>query len=228
LLDASVESLIDVGFARTTTLEVQRRAGVSRGALLHHFPSKALLLTAAIDHLAEMRGRELKARATSLPSGGERLDAVLDLIWECFGGALFQVAVELRAAARNDAELRVVLTAAERILRDRIVQQARALFGAALGDQPGFEHAIDMTLQFMIGLAMTAMLHVGAADGLDDAHAGRWRIAEMLAHWKHLFPAVISSARFASAAAVDPLSVVSRSCPPSPIRNPSNSDAGES
>src|SRR5215471_3557154 len=44
LLDAAVESLIDVGFARTTTLEVQRRADVSRGALLHHFPSKAELL----------------------------------------------------------------------------------------------------------------------------------------------------------------------------------------
>src|SRR6187402_1697681 len=52
LLDAAVESLIEVGFARTTTLEVQRRANVSRGALLHHFPSKAELLVAAVDHLA--------------------------------------------------------------------------------------------------------------------------------------------------------------------------------
>jgi len=57
LLDAAVESLIEVGFARTTTLEVQRRADVSRGALLHHFPSKAELLVAAVDHLAEMRAK---------------------------------------------------------------------------------------------------------------------------------------------------------------------------
>src|SRR5262252_862715 len=74
LLDAAVESLIEVGFARTTTLEVQRRADVSRGALLHHFPSKAELLVAAVDHLAEMRARELKALSSQLPSEDEQPD----------------------------------------------------------------------------------------------------------------------------------------------------------
>src|SRR5215212_4750967 len=67
LLDAAIESLIEVGFARTTTLEVQRRADVSRGALLHHFPSKAELLVAVVDHLAEMRAKELKGFAAQLP-----------------------------------------------------------------------------------------------------------------------------------------------------------------
>src|SRR5437868_14617299 len=82
LLDAAVESLIEVGFARTTTLEVQRRAEVSRGALLHHFPSKAELLVAAVDHLAEMRARELKQLAAALPeqrAGRARTDAVIGL-----------------------------------------------------------------------------------------------------------------------------------------------------
>jgi AcrR family transcriptional regulator len=196
LLDAAVESLIEVGFARTTTLEVQKRAGVSRGALLHHFPSKAVLLTAAIDHLAEMRGRELKSRATSLPGGGERVDAVLDLLWECFGGALFQVTVELRAAARTDAELRAVLTTAERALRDRIVQQSRSLFGPALGEQPGFDRAIDLTLQLMIGLAMTAMLHgdESSADPADPAAGSQARVVDLLADWKRLFPFVAAQA----------------------------------
>lgn len=188
-----MESLIEVGFARTTTLEVQKRAGVSRGALLHHFPSKAVLLTAAIDHLAEMRGRELKARAQTLPVGGERVDAVLALLWECFGGALFQVAVELRAAARTDAELRVALTAAERVLRDRIVQQSRNLFGPAIGDQPGFERAIDLTLQLMIGLAMTAMLH-GDDPAAAIAAGSSARVSDLIADWKRLFPLVVAQA----------------------------------
>src|SRR5512140_1920296 len=84
LLDAAVESLIEVGFARTTTLEVQRRADASRGALLHHFPSKTELLVAAVDHLAEMRARELKMLAAALPDGRARTDAVLELLWQCF------------------------------------------------------------------------------------------------------------------------------------------------
>src|SRR5689334_3488403 len=149
LLDAAVESLIEVGFARTTTLEVQRRADVSRGALLHHFPSKAELLVAAVDHLAEMRARELKQLAGALPeekNAKARTDAVLGLLWQCFSGTMFQVAMELRTAARTDPELRPVLATAERALRDRIFHQARSLFGKDVAEHPGLERALDLTL----------------------------------------------------------------------------------
>jgi AcrR family transcriptional regulator len=183
LLDAVVESLIEVGFARTTTLEVQRRADVSRGALLHHFPSKTELLVAAVDHLAEMRARELKVLAAALPDGRSRTDAVLELLWQCFSGTFFQVAMELRAAARTDPELRPVLVAAERALRDRIVLQARSLFGRDVADHPNLERAIDFTLQFMIGAAMTAVLHK------DDGG----RLRELVDDFKTLFPAVLTA-----------------------------------
>lgn len=186
LLDATVESLIEVGFSRTTTLEVQRRADVSRGALLHHFPSKAELLVAAVDHLAEMRARELKLLAGQLPderASRARTDAVLELLWQCFSGAFFQVAMELRTAARTDAELRPVLVAAERALRDRIISQAKTLFGKDVSEHPGLERALDFTLQFMIGAAMSAVLHK------DDG-----RLRDLIEDFKTLFPAVLSNA----------------------------------
>lgn len=187
LLDAAVESLIEVGFARTTTLEVQRRAEVSRGALLHHFPSKTELLVAAVDHLAEMRARELKQLAAMLPeerAGRARTDAVLGLIWQCFSGPFFQVTMELRTAARTDAELRPVLITAERALRDRIFAQARTLFGKDVAEHPGLERALDLTLQLMIGAAMSAVLH------RDDGG----RIDELIEDWKTLFPTVLTNA----------------------------------
>jgi AcrR family transcriptional regulator len=199
LLDAAVDSLIDVGFARTTTLEVQRRADVSRGALLHHFPSKTELLVATVDHLAEMRARELKRLAADLPQdrpAGEaagaagrsrrssaRTDAVLDLLWQCFSGAFFQVTMELRTAARTDPELRPVLIEAERALRDRILAQARTLFGSEVADHPGLDRALDFTLQFMIGCAMTAVLH------RDEA-----RLRLLVDDLKQMFPTVLSNA----------------------------------
>src|SRR3954469_2247614 len=182
LLDAAVESLIEVGFARTTTLEVQRRAEVSRGALLHHFPSKAELLVAAVDHLAEMRARELKTLAAQLPEGRARTDAVIGLLWQCFSGTFFQVTMELRTAARTDPELRPVLITAERALRDRIVGQSRSLFGKDVAEHPGLERALDLTLQLMIGAAMSAVLH-------DDG-----RLDELIEDWKKLFPAVLANA----------------------------------
>jgi len=187
LLDAAVESLIEVGFARTTTLEVQRRADVSRGALLHHFPSKAELLVAAVDHLAEMRAKELKAFAAQLPDAKTdakaRTDVVLGLLWQCFSGTFFQVAMELRTAARTDPEIKGVLTTAERSLRDRIFAQSRTLFPKEVGEHPGFERAIDLTLQLMIGAAMTTVLHG------DDS-----RIADLIDDWKALFPTVLANA----------------------------------
>src|SRR5678809_275644 len=168
LLDAAVQSLIEVGFARTTTLEVQRRAEVSRGALLHHFPSKAELLVAAIAHLAEMRAIELKQLSAELPverrsdgggggGGGKsgapgasaRTDAVLGLLWQCFSGTFFQVAMELRTAARTDPELRPVLASAERTLRDGILAQARKLFGKEVAEHAGLTRALDLTLQLL-------------------------------------------------------------------------------
>lgn len=232
LLDAAVESLIEVGFARTTTLEVQRRADVSRGALLHHFPSKAELLVAAVDHLAEMRAKEMKAFASQLPpdpsatervepgeraeqaeraeraertwrpgSGGDaavggpplgsdaRTDAVLGLLWQCFSGTFFKVSMELRTAARTDPELRRVLTVAERSLRDKILAQSRTLFGRAVAEHPGLERALDLTLQLMIGAAMTSVLHgeTSRADVLID-------------DWKALFPLVMANVAQGAAA----------------------------
>ncbi|MCA9677213.1 MAG: TetR/AcrR family transcriptional regulator [Myxococcales bacterium] len=181
LLGAAVESLIELGFARTTTLEVQRRAGVSRGALLHHFPSKAALLAATIEHLAELRGRELKDRAVALPgSAAARIDAALTLLWECFTGSLFDVTMELRGAARTDPELRAALAIAERAVRDRILQQSRVLFGAELAARPGFERALDLTLHLMIGAGMTAILHGGEA-----------RVETLIDQWKTLFPTLL-------------------------------------
>jgi AcrR family transcriptional regulator len=184
ILDAAVESLVELGFARTTTLEVQRRASVSRGALLHHFPSKAGLLAATIEHLAEMRGREIKERAARLPEGGARVDAVLDLLWECFNGPLFHVAMELRAAARTDDELRAALAVAERHVHARIVSQTRALFGEPVASHPGFERALDLTLQIMIGTGMSAILHGEQA-----------RAAALIADWKSLFTNVLERSK---------------------------------
>ena len=202
LLDAAVESLIEVGFARTTTLEVQRRADVSRGALLHHFPSKAELLVASVDHLAEMRARELKLLSAQLPEGRARTDAVLGLLWQCFSGTYFQVAMELRTAARTDPELRPVLATAEKSLRERIIAQARSLFGKDVAEHPGLERALDLTLQLMIGAAMSAVLH-GEVGGSPAGSAGRGgdsprsdrRLDVLIDDWKQLFPTVLAHAK---------------------------------
>jgi hypothetical protein len=91
--------------------------------------------------------------------------------------------MELRTAARTDAELRPVLATAEKALRERIIAQARTLFGKDVAEHPGLERALDLTLQLMIGSAMSAVLHT------EDR-----RLDSLIDDWKQLFPTVLANA----------------------------------
>src|SRR5512138_3868399 len=82
LLDATVECLVEVGWAGTTTTLVAERAGVSRGAQLHHYPTKDALVLAAVAHLVQRRSEELEAEAADVPALPlrQRVDRVVDLL----------------------------------------------------------------------------------------------------------------------------------------------------
>ena len=95
LLEAAVECLGERGWAGTTTTLVADRAGVSRGAQLHHYPTKSALLIAAVEHLAERRSAELREEAAALPADGDRVAATTELLASLFTGPLFSAAIEL-------------------------------------------------------------------------------------------------------------------------------------
>jgi len=105
LLDAAADCLVELGFGGTTTTEVTRRAGVSLGAMLHHFPTKADLLAAAVGHVMQRRQAEFRKAMTDVPPGVDRLDAAIDLLWDAFNGPTFQAWLELWVGARTDPEL---------------------------------------------------------------------------------------------------------------------------
>ncbi len=67
LLDATIAWLVEDGYANTTTSRVAERAGVSRGAHLHHFQTRQALVAAAIEHLARRRSEELLRAAGAAP-----------------------------------------------------------------------------------------------------------------------------------------------------------------
>lgn len=109
LLDATIDCLFEVGFAHTTTTEVARRAGVSRGAQLHHFPTKTELVITAVDHLINRRRDEFVERFAALPAGLQHTDAAIDMLWDILSGPTFFAWLELMVAARTDDELRPVV-----------------------------------------------------------------------------------------------------------------------
>jgi AcrR family transcriptional regulator len=163
LLDATLACLVEDGYARTTTIRVSERAGLSRGAHLHHFRTRNALVAAAIGRLSERRSEELMDAAENLPDGGrERLVAGLDLVWASYANPLFQAALALWANARTDAELREHLVEVERQLDRQTLELARRLF-PGLAERPDFERLIEMAISTIRGLALLDTLHPSGA-----------------------------------------------------------------
>lgn len=153
LLDAAVACLAEYGYARTTTALICERAGVSRGAHLHHYGTRATLLAAAITHLSERLNAELRDRIASLPRGPARTERALDLIWELYSGQLFRSALELWAAGRTDPELLRELAPAEQNINRVTIRLWRELFPDQAGNR-GFEQLADFVLSSIRGLAV--------------------------------------------------------------------------
>jgi AcrR family transcriptional regulator len=173
LMDATVECLVEHGWAGTTTTAVAQRAGVSRGAQLHHYPTRAELVIAAVQHLGAARFTEARERAARLPTGPERTAAVLDMLARLHTGPLFRAMLELWVAARTDPGLRAVVVPLEAEVGRETHRLTVELLGAD-ESVPGARAAIQQTLDLVRGLGVSALLS-------DDGPRRR----VLLADWAH-------------------------------------------
>ena len=172
LLEATVELLVERGWSGTSTTLVSKRAGVSRGAQLHHFPTKDALVLAAVEHLSEVRGQELADAATRLPTGAHRTRAVLEMLAEHFTSPVFTAALELWVAARTDPNLQAAVGPLEQRIGREIHRRTVELLGADEG-QPGVRELVQATLDLARGL--------GLANTISDDTARRGRILDQWA-----------------------------------------------
>ncbi len=155
LLDATIQSLLEVGYPGTTTRRVAELAGVSQGAMTHHFPHRADLVVAAVERLADRRIAELRELAGGFPTEpGARLRALLDLLWADFSSSTFTVFVKLWVTAADDPDLYERMIPIERRLARATVELALALAGD-LTDRPGWERRMQLALTVVRGLALT-------------------------------------------------------------------------
>ena len=166
LLDAAVASLVAVGYARTTTTEVCKRAGVSQGALFKYFPTKEALVSAAAAHLLDgLVGGYLDA-FTRIPRGSDRATTAIRLMWSVFCRPELSAAFDLYLAARGDEGLaRCLAPVIDRHART-LRTEARRLF-PEVGGTPRFEALLDLLLELMQGMALSRAI------SLDPAHERR-------------------------------------------------------
>jgi AcrR family transcriptional regulator len=172
LLEATIDCLVERGWSGTSTTLVSRRAGVSRGAQLHHFPTKTDLVVAAVEHMGARRSEELFEKAATLPTGARRTRAVLDLLAEHFTSPLFTAALELWVAARTDPQLHDAVAPLEQRIGREVHRQTVELLGVD-ESRRGTRELVQATLDLVRGL--------GLADTLTDDSARRRRILDQWA-----------------------------------------------
>ncbi len=157
LLDATVECLVELGYAHTTVQEICQRAGLSRGAQQHHFTTKAELMTSALEHLFARLSAQILNATAELPPGPERIEIGIDQLWAAYSGTLSTAAVELWVAARTDPELRKSLLPVDRALGHATLQFYRHIVGQDVDEQRA-ETLLLLTVNLIRGLALDAMI----------------------------------------------------------------------
>ncbi len=171
LLEATIDLLAERGFAGTTSTLVSERAGVSRGAQLHHFPTKNDLVVAAVEHVMAARVGELRVDTDSLPAGSARTRAVLQVFADHFTSPLFMAALELWVGARTDPDLLAQVGPLEQQV-GRDAHRAAVRLLAVDESIPGNRELVQATLDLVRGL--------GLASTISDDTPRRDRILD---HW---------------------------------------------
>ena len=157
ILDAAIGCFIDEGYNKMTTAKVASKAGVSRGAMLHHFPSKTELVQATVEYLHQKLLDDYTERVNKIEiteKGHERRRAGLDAYWEYLTGDLANAYHELCVAGRTDPELKDILKDASNRFDQHVQETNARLFSewADTGDR--FLLAMDVTRFMMEGMAL--------------------------------------------------------------------------
>ena len=155
LLEAAVACLAEHGWAGSTVSVVAERAGVSRGAAQHHFPTREDLFTAAVEYVAEERSTALRAL---FPQGttADRRTVVAALV-DLYTGPLFRAALHLWVAASNEDQLRARVTE----LEARVGRESHRIAVDLLdADEslPGVRETVQGLLDMARGLGLATLL----------------------------------------------------------------------
>ena len=159
ILSAAVRCIVELGYSRTTTMKIAERAGLSRGATLHHFPSKLDIIRAAVDYLHERRLRAFRKSVQSIPEDADRIKAATDAYWAHATHPIFVAFFELSVAARTDKELRKILQPAQRSFDEEWYKVAQDVFPEWQSDKEAFDLALSLVQHLMEGIAVSSMTH---------------------------------------------------------------------
>ncbi|QNU64893.1 TetR/AcrR family transcriptional regulator [Vreelandella titanicae] len=170
---ATIECILEKGIRATSTVDVARLAGVSRGALVHHYPSKTLLMQAALEDLLSREVESVREMAVKVKAGELNFDSLLKALHEHFKGDLYMVTLEYLTNARTDPDIMKVLIPLAAKFNDSLEQIWEQLVASAKHTSHQNRVALNATLCMMRGMGAQSIWR-------DDPELYR----DMLLFWK--------------------------------------------
>ncbi|MEK9990535.1 MAG: TetR/AcrR family transcriptional regulator [Halieaceae bacterium] len=133
ILEAAVRCFVEYGYAQTTTAMIAEEASVSRGAMMHHFPSRSAVMNAVVGYLHVRRLNEYRALMTGIESPDENLTrktirTSVESAWKYVNLPSFVAYQELLAAARTDKELAEAVSEVEQDFEREFLKTVRSVF----------------------------------------------------------------------------------------------------
>lgn len=159
---AATEQLIAQGFSGLSIKPIIDKAGVSRGALFHHFPTKNHLIAAAFGDLLVSFARELHRSGAELRAGKITLDAFVQDVVETFASDLFIGSMEIALGIRVEVELADLVAEAVDDWRQSLSAFWHDTFELPGMDKPAADQHWTMASNLLRGHAFTSTYGVEA------------------------------------------------------------------
>lgn len=168
LNEAAIVCLCRVGYAATTTQLVTEEANVSRGAMLHHFPTKVDLMASVAEYAAEKQNRYVRWRLSRVPDGMDRFMVITQATWEATIRPPSLALLEIMMGSRSDPALAerfpAVLEALESRQREDVWRMAQDL---GVTDRRKVLSMVRLHTAAMRGLALE-MMYSGEPERSED------------------------------------------------------------
>jgi AcrR family transcriptional regulator len=159
ITEAAIKCFVEYGYSRTTTTLIAQKAGLSRGAMLHHFPSRLAVVRAAVEHLHSKRLRAFRKAVTKPAADGDHVRQGVEAYWAHVRHPLFVAFFELAVAARSDKELASILRPAQEAFEREWHQAAVDVFPEWRGRGDKFDLALDLSRYVLEGMAISFLTH---------------------------------------------------------------------
>jgi AcrR family transcriptional regulator len=130
LLQACIDTIVEVGYGRASAAVIAKRAQVSDGALFRHFATMGDFMAATAMEVMRRQLDLFTKQVAEIPADQPALEAALTILRDVTGNSTNTVMYELLIAARTDEKLKVTLQAVLVQYAANIHDVARSLPGA--------------------------------------------------------------------------------------------------